>query len=188
MKLKLSRGRSKKRSTRGEVVTSPEALLVKELTATFAVFDRDAKGRISKSELSTVLSSLGDDLNDAELDELMAKVDDDGDGFIDLHEFITFHTEKSPRASDASQASSAGGDSVEWSEATDALQAAFDVFDVNKDGYISAEELRRVMCSLGDKHTSLADCRHMINCVDKNGDHKVDFTEFRCLMSGPILC
>jgi calcium-binding protein CML len=167
MKLRL-RSRSKRSSRRIEetvvVVASTESLHVKELTATFVVFDRDADGRISKSELGAVLSSLGDELNESELDELMAKVDGDGDGHIDLQEFISFHTEKSGRASDASQASSTGR--VEWSEETLALQAAFDVFDANKDGYISPEELRRVMCSLGDEHISLAECRHMISCVD----------------------
>jgi calcium-binding protein CML len=189
MKLRL-RSRSKRSSRRIEetvvVVASTESLHVKELTATFVVFDRDADGRISKSELGAVLSSLGDELNESELDELMAKVDGDGDGHIDLQEFISFHTEKSGRASDASQASSTGR--VEWSEETLALQAAFDVFDANKDGYISPEELRRVMCSLGDEHISLAECRHMISCVDTDGDDKVDFTEFQCLMSGAVLC
>jgi len=189
MKLKL-RSRSKRSSSRkeAEVVVDPPSPLVKELSATFVVFDRDSDGRISKSELGAVLSSLGDNLSDSELDELMAKVDGDGDGFIDLQEFIDFHTQKSGRTSDASQSSS---NSSEWSEEKDALQAAFDVFDTNKDGFISAEELRRVMCSLGDEHTSLAECLHMINCVDKDGNQMVDFTEFQDLMTrgvASILC
>jgi calcium-binding protein CML len=44
------------------------------------------------------------------------------------------------------------------------------------------------MRSLGDKQTSLAKCRHMINCVDKDGDSMVDFNEFQCLMSGTFVC
>lgn len=189
MKLRL-RSRSKRSSSRKEGNAAVEAVdprspLVKELTATFMVFDRDADGRISKTELGTVLRSLGDDLSDLELDELMAKVDGDGDGFIDLQEFIDFHTAKSGRTSDASQSSnSSGEDKVEWSEEKHALQAAFDLFDADKDGFISAEELWRVMCNLGDEHTTLAECLHMINCVDKDGNQMVDFTEFQCLMSG----
>lgn len=187
MKLRL-RSRSKRSSSRKEGNAVVENIdtrspLVKELTATFVVFDRDADGRISKSELKTVLSCLGDDLSDSELDELMAKVDGDGDGFIDLQEFIDFHTQtKSGRTSDASQSSSSSTDELD--EEKLALQAAFDVFDANKDGFISAEELRRVMCSLGDEHTSLAECLHMIHCVDQDGNEMVDFTEFQVLMSG----
>jgi calcium-binding protein CML len=193
MKLNL-RSRSKRSSGRkkvevpAEVAVDPRSPLVKELSATFVVFDRDSDGRISKSELGTVLSSLGDNLSDSELDELMAKVDGDGDGFIDLQEFIDFHTQKSGRTSDASLSSS---NSSEWSEEKEMLQAAFDVFDANRDGFISAEELRRVMCSLGDEHISLAECSHMINCVDKDGNQMVDFTEFQDLMTrgiASILC
>lgn len=38
------------------------------------------------------------------------------------------------------------------------------------------------MWSLGDKKASLAECRHMINCVGKDGDHMVNFNEFQCRM------
>ena len=156
--------------------------LVKELTATFNVFDQDGDGRISRSDLGDVLRSLGDQMSDDELDEVLVKVDGDGDGFIDLGEFISFHTAVHARASSVSQTSGSGSDE------THALQAAFEVFDADRNGFISAEELQTVMRSLGDKHTSLAECRHMIECVDKDGDNMVDFNEFQCLMSGTFVC
>lgn len=182
MKLSLkrlgSRG-SSRRTAMAEVAVDPIALLVKELTTTFKVFDQDGDGKISKSELASVLSSLGDDMSDDELDQVIVKVDGDGDGFIDLQEFIGFHT---GTTTTASPIASTSGDE------TYALRAAFDVFDVDKNGFISAEELQRVMRSLGDKKTSLAECRHMINCVDKDGDQMVDFNEFQCLMSSAFVC
>lgn len=185
MKLKL-RSRSKRGSRDAENVVDADSVseLVKELTATFGVFDRDSDGRISRSELGTVLTALGDDLNDSELDELMSRVDGDGDGFIDLQEFIAFHTEKGSPATSPFHARSAQSCRQE----NDDLQSAFDVFDADKNGFISAEELQRVMRSLGDNNTSLAECRHMINCVDKDGDHMVNFLEFQCLMAGADLC
>ncbi|KAG0590146.1 hypothetical protein M758_1G074100 [Ceratodon purpureus] len=191
MKLSLRKLGSRSSSRRMEAVeVEPIAPLVKELTATFHVFDKDGDGRISKSELGVVLRSLGDDMSDDELDEVLVKVDGDGDGFIDLQEFISFHT---GRASTA--ASSDDSVSRTWSESGDgvsseekyALKAAFEVFDVDRNGFISAEELQRVMRSLGEK-TSLAECRHMINCVDQDGDNMVDFNEFQCLMSGTFVC
>lgn len=176
-----------------EVDSEPVAPLVKEPTATFKVFDKDGDGKISKSELGVVLRSVGDDMSDDELEEVIAKVDGDGDGFIDLQEFISFHTGRSTAAASedgmARTTSTSGRrDGGVSSDEKYALRAAFEVFDVDKNGFISAEELQRVMCSLGDKKASLAECRHMINCVDKDGDHMVDFNEFQCLMSDAFVC
>lgn len=162
-----------RRSASRDAAPVDSSPVVKELTATFRVFDQDGDGKISKGELATVLRSLGDDMSDDELQQVIAKVDGDGDGFIDLDEFIRFHR----------TLSSSSNSPVQSVEESVALRAAFDVFDVDRNGFISAEELQTVMRSLGDKKTSLAECRHMINCVDKDGDHMVDFMEFQCLMS-----
>jgi len=152
-----------------------DSTLVKELTATFKVFDKDGNGKICKRELGEVLRSLGDNLTDSELDEVMASLGGD-DGCIDLPQFITFHTSK-PR-------SSISGSSDDDDPEIVALRSAFAVFDVDNNGFISAEELQTVMRTLGDKHTSLDECRHMISCVDLDGNNMVDFSEFRSLMSG----
>ncbi|XP_027914707.1 probable calcium-binding protein CML30 [Vigna unguiculata] len=61
------------------------------------------------------------------------------------------------------------------------VEAAFDVFDENKDGFIEARELQRVLCSLG-LEKDLMECQKMINAVDKNGDELVDRTEFQRIM------
>ncbi|TKY58889.1 calcium-binding protein CML30 [Spatholobus suberectus] len=58
---------------------------------------------------------------------------------------------------------------------------AFNVFDENKDGYIDAAELRRVLCSLG-LEKDLEQCQKMINAVDQNGDELIDLNEFFMLM------
>ena len=189
MKFKL-RNRSSRSSRASSPVGSgrmedPAAWLVKELTTTFKVFDKDGDGKISKSELGDVLRSLGENLDESEIDELMARLGG-ADGCISLEQFISFHTE-SPSSSSRvlSRASTAGSGCVDevHDPEMEALRSAFAVFDIDKNGYISAEELQRVMLTLGDKHTSLDECRHMIKCVDKDGNQMVDFIEFRCLMS-----
>ncbi|XP_043707329.1 probable calcium-binding protein CML46 [Telopea speciosissima] len=59
------------------------------------------------------------------------------------------------------------------------VKEAFDVFDENKDGFIDASELQRVICSLGfGVGSEVEDCRRMIKTFDMNGDEKIDFGEF----------
>ncbi|RVW67201.1 putative calcium-binding protein CML45 [Vitis vinifera] len=59
------------------------------------------------------------------------------------------------------------------------VKKAFDVFDENKDGFIEATELQRVLCSLGLKEGSqVEDCRRMIKAFDEDDDGQIDFKEF----------
>ncbi|XP_043704856.1 probable calcium-binding protein CML46 isoform X2 [Telopea speciosissima] len=63
------------------------------------------------------------------------------------------------------------------------LKEAFEVFDENRDGYIDAEELRRVLCDLGFMEgLELEECKRMIASFDTNGDGRIDFTEFAKIM------
>ncbi|KAK1423334.1 hypothetical protein QVD17_18632 [Tagetes erecta] len=61
----------------------------------------------------------------------------------------------------------------------DEVKEAFDVFDENKDGYIDAQELRRVFCALGFRdEVAMDDCKKMIRVFDENDDGRIDFYEF----------
>jgi calmodulin len=54
-----------------------------ELRAAFAVFDRDGSGTISAEELRNVMKSIGENLSDSEIDEMIKEADANGDGNID---------------------------------------------------------------------------------------------------------
>ncbi|CAN1348805.1 Probable calcium-binding protein CML46 [Linum perenne] len=59
------------------------------------------------------------------------------------------------------------------------IKEAFDVFDVNRDGFIDEAELQRVMFQLGLKEgVEIDSCRKMIKAFDENGDGMIDFSEF----------
>lgn len=59
------------------------------------------------------------------------------------------------------------------------VKEAFDVFDENKDGFIDAMELQRVLCTLGMKEGfELENCKKMIETYDENVDGRIDFKEF----------
>lgn len=64
-----------------------------ETRAAFDVFDKDGSGTISADELKHVMRSLGEDLTDAEINEMIREADKDNNGTIDceyhlLHPFI----------------------------------------------------------------------------------------------------
>ncbi|KAL4787322.1 hypothetical protein BJX76DRAFT_318883 [Aspergillus varians] len=64
--------------------SDPEA----ELREAFAVFDQDNSGTISADELRKVLTSIGDNVTDADVDEMLTLADTNGDGSIDYDEFV----------------------------------------------------------------------------------------------------
>ncbi|CAH8267118.1 unnamed protein product [Arabidopsis lyrata] len=59
------------------------------------------------------------------------------------------------------------------------VKQAFDVFDENRDGFIDAIELQKVLTILGFKEGAYLDnCLVMIRSFDVNKDGKIDFNEF----------
>ncbi|XXG87671.1 hypothetical protein AAC387_Pa11g2301 [Persea americana] len=63
------------------------------------------------------------------------------------------------------------------------LKEAFDVFDENRDGFVDARELQRVLCNLGFKEAlNFHACVGMIRAFDTDGDNRIDFNEFVIFM------
>ncbi|GLJ54568.1 hypothetical protein SUGI_1172040 [Cryptomeria japonica] len=149
---------------------SPSFGILAELEKVFRHFDANGDGKISVSELGAVINSLEGTSNASasheELEMMIKEVDSDGDGFIDLQEFIAFNIK------------SEGGGVGSLQE----LRDAFRIFDRDRNGYISAEELRSVLTSVGDT-CSFEDCLEMIKGIDSDGDGYVNFEEFRTMMT-----
>lgn len=61
-----------------------------DLRRLFKEFDADQSNYLSKDELKGALASLGITLTDVQLEELMKEVDLDGNGVIDIDEFVAF--------------------------------------------------------------------------------------------------
>ncbi|KAL2505022.1 putative calcium-binding protein CML45 [Abeliophyllum distichum] len=67
------------------------------------------------------------------------------------------------------------------------VKEAFDVFDGNKDGFIDASELQKVLCALGfNEGLEMENCRRMIRDFDENGDGRIDFQEFVKFMQSSL--
>ncbi|URE09311.1 EFh, partial [Musa troglodytarum] len=137
-----------------------------ELQSIFSTFDKDGDGFITVKELEESLRRLGLAVTGNEVMHMLERVDTNGDCLIDLGEFRELYAALG-----------------EEEEEETALQEAFDVFDGNRDGVIAAEELATVLTSLGLKQGArLEDCRDMIRRVDRDGDGKVSFDEFKKMM------
>ncbi|XVF73386.1 hypothetical protein PTKIN_Ptkin12aG0197700 [Pterospermum kingtungense] len=138
----------------------------------FKVMDANGDGKISSLELSEVLLCLGHEKSTASkaAEGIIREMDFNGDGFIDLDEFMhAVHTDDDG--------------AICRSDGEDYLMDAFLIFDADKNGLISAKELHKVLISLGFTKCSLRECKRMIRGVDKDGDGFVDFKEFRSMMT-----
>ncbi|XP_006647478.1 probable calcium-binding protein CML17 [Oryza brachyantha] len=145
-----------------------------ELRRVFELFDRDGDGRITREELTESLERLGMPVAGEELAATIARVDANGDGCVDLGEFAELYASVMRVDWDG------GGDAEEAS-----MREAFDVFDRDGDGFITVDELRAVLSSLGVKQGwTLEDCGRMIGQVDRDDDGRVDFLEFKQMMRG----
>lgn len=58
------------------------------------------------------------------------------------------------------------------------VKEAFELFDENRDGFIDAKELQKMLRALGFKETTETYCQKMISVFDCNGDRRIDFSEF----------
>ncbi|CAI7830190.1 unnamed protein product [Closterium sp. NIES-54] len=177
---------------------SPIAAPIDEFSFIFDLMDRDRDGRISATELASVLESLGEERVEETVQAMMSQADTDGDGYVDFDEFIRVSShsswtsslfEASPKstlsASLASDCESAAEAFCRGSDgpSIDDLAAAFELFDRNKDGFITAEELSEVMGGIWeDEDMSLEECERMIRSVDLDGDGRLCFSEFVDMM------
>lgn len=152
---------------------------IDEIRNIFSTFDKNSDGYITEQELRESLKNLRIFMTDKEVEEMFMKLDSNGDGLIDLDEFFLLCD--NPMNNFGKE---------EDEEEQENLKEAFDVFDKDKDGLISVEELGLVLCSLGLKEgNKIEDCKKMIRKVDMDGDGLVNFDEFKKMMksSGKLL-
>lgn len=137
---------------------------VEDFRKAFLLFDKDGNGRITADELIDVMRSLGQSPTNREVEEMIKKADQDGDGSIDFMEFLEVMAKK------------LGEHTFE-----DDLRDAFQLFDRDSNGFISKRELTFVMTSLGEQMSDAA-VENMIKEVDLDGDGRVNYEEFIRIM------
>ncbi|GAB4845301.1 hypothetical protein Ancab_038710 [Ancistrocladus abbreviatus] len=158
---------SSKSSSSKSVTPSHHLQNMDEVKKVFERFDANRDGFISSSELLAVLKALESETSPQEVEMMMEEMDADKDGYINLPEFADFCGKQMD------------GDETGSKE----LRDAFEMYDQDKNGLISATELHLVLSRLGERCT-VQDCIRMIQSVDLDGDGNVSFEEFKKMMSG----
>ncbi|XP_003372739.1 EF hand domain containing protein [Trichinella spiralis] len=138
---------------------------IAEFQEAFNLFDKDGDGKITSQELGIVMRSLGQRPTESELRDMVNEVDEDGNGTIEFDEFLQMMSRK-----------------MKDSDSEQELKEAFQVFDKDKDGFISAAELHYVMTNLGEKLTD-EEVQEMIREADLDGDGLVNYHEFVKMMT-----
>ena len=136
-----------------------------KIKAAFSLFDKDGDGIITVKDLGTVMQSLGEHLTEAELQDMIDKVDGHGNGVVDFSDFRTMMAQK-----------------MQDADSEEEIRQAFRVFDRNGNGFISPDEFRYVMTSLGEKLTE-EEFDQMFTDADLNGDGQINYEEFVTMMT-----
>ncbi|XP_041020902.1 calcium-dependent protein kinase 28 isoform X1 [Juglans microcarpa x Juglans regia] len=135
-----------------------------DLKDQFAAIDVDKNGSISLEEMRQALAKdLPWKLKDSRVLEILQAIDSNTDGLVDFTEFVaaTLHVDQMEEH-----------DSEKWQERS---RAAFEKFDIDKDGFITPEELRL--------HTGLrGSIDPLLEETDIDKDGKISLLEFRRLL------
>ena len=140
---------------------NPGSKQYKDMKSAFDYFDKNHSGRINVSELAGAMKNIGRNPSDQEIKDMMSTVDQDSDGFLGFDEFVMIMGTKSkfPISQD------------------EELREQFRMFDLNGDGVVTKDELKKVLSGMGEMMTE-ADVAEMLTKWDLNGDGVIDYQEF----------
>ncbi|KAI6190951.1 putative calcium-binding protein [Aphelenchoides bicaudatus] len=115
---------------------------LEEYRQLFLMFDTDNSGSISNEELKAAVISIGLQLTDEEVDDLIKEVDEDQNGVIDFSEFC--HCLKRSQ-------------NIIKSSNDEMVRKCFEIFDQDQNGFISANEFIYIAKELGGFTNELAE-------------------------------
>jgi len=145
-----------------------------EMQEVFKLFDADGSGSIDPKEIRTQMSSLGFEVDNTTIYQLISDLDSDGSQQIEFEEFagllkddLRFYHP----------------DSTSKERCEEVFDFLDDLDPEERDAKIETENLRRVAEVLGDNITD-EELEVMIACADKGGKGYVDCEDYYELMVG----
>jgi len=139
--------------------------------------DENGDGKLTVEEISSFLNKLGIQMSDEDVESIVCPLYSSEDGSLGFDQFISLYESLCKDIGFSV-------DDEEGGESPDYLMEAFRVFDKNRDGYISSDELQRILLNLGlAEGTDLGNCERMICNFDLDSNGLLDFFEFKVMMS-----
>jgi Ca2+-binding EF-hand superfamily protein len=161
-----------------ELGDSPKTLTESEkgLQALFIAFDDDNSGSLSKDEINKALKIWGENLTDAELDELWSEFGLAGNDSINFEQFKTMFAKIYPNESQETTALD--------EETINGLKIMFNEVDIDKDGSLNLNELALFFRKVDEdkEQKSLDEIKFFFKMLDVNKDGKLSFEELLKLM------
>ncbi|KAG0097519.1 calmodulin-like 3 [Podila epicladia] len=137
----------------------------------FSAMDADQDGLITEHEFLLSLKNANRDPAEYDSKLFFAEADKNNDGKISFPEFL----EACERLGLGGQKTSSGG--LQGKKDQREIDAIFREFDLDGNGFITAEELGKVLERQGEKLTE-EELKGMIKAADLNGDNVIDKEEF----------
>ena len=135
---------------------------IKKLKEEFDKIDVNKDGEISKDELVKCLESIYPRQEAIiRANDIFKEIDFNNDGSINFSEFLTVNIQKEKLLNE------------------ETLDKAFRMFDLDGNGYITIDELKKTMPL---EITTKAGWRKLVSEVDKDGDYQISFNEFKEMM------
>lgn len=133
-----------------------------ECKEAFSLFDTDGDNFISTRDVGTVMRSVGCSPTEAEVGDIVSRVDKSGSGQVSYNDFEKLLGEFLAK---------------DQGDPEEELLEAFKVFDKDGNGRISAVELRHVVTSLGEK-LSEPEVTELLHEADIDSDGMLDYRAF----------
>jgi calmodulin len=130
-----------------------------KLQEAFAIYDNDNDGFVSVNTLGTLMRYLSHNPTEDEVSKSIEAMKKNKNSTISFDEFAVLMMNK------------------EIEDMEDKVLEAFQVFDVNGSGFVSAEELRHVLTSVGDK-LSEVEAGEMIRKAKVGADGLINYKDF----------
>ena len=135
-----------------------------EIREAFELFDTDGSGTIDAKELNVAMRALGFEMTEEQINQMIADVDKDGSGAIDYDEFEHMMTAK-----------------IGERDTKEELMKAFNIIDQDKNGKISAGDIKRIAKELGENFTD-REIQEMVDEADRDNDGEVNPEDFFRMM------
>lgn len=134
---------------------------VDDIQGVFSLLDQNGDGKISVEELEAKM-----DMTKTEIRNLIDQEDVDENGTLELYEFLAMVQKKA--------------ESKEPKNVETQVREAFLFWDNDSDGFLSSDELRKIIPSYDDVY-------EIIKQQDIDGDGRINYDEFALVMNSVVV-